>query len=104
MTYVYNTTQHTATIYTPFEPLFGRPSTIPSALKKPPEHRYIYDDYASELKGRLQTVHQQAHKNLIESKGKSKEHYERPLNKLSYRLGIRFCFLTKICAAVDPAN
>jgi len=44
-------------------------------LKKPPELQYYYDDYASELKGRLQTVHQRAHKNLVE--GKSKKHYDK---------------------------
>ena len=43
-TYVYNTTQHSATSYTPFGLLFGRPSTLTSALKKPPEPRHIYDD------------------------------------------------------------
>jgi len=76
-TYAYNTTEHSATSYTPFGLLFARPSTLPSALKKPSERRYNYDDYASELKGRLQTVHQQVHRNLIESKGKSKEHYNK---------------------------
>jgi len=76
-TYVYNITEHSATGFTPFELLFGRPSTLPSALKKPSELQYNYDDYASELKGRLQTVHQHAHKNSVESKGKSKEHYDK---------------------------
>jgi hypothetical protein len=38
-------------------------------IKKLPELWYNYGDCASELKGRLQTVHQQAHKNLIDSKG-----------------------------------
>jgi len=76
-TYVYNTTQHSATHYMPFELLFGRPSTLPSALKKAPEPMYNYDDYVAELKGRLQTVHQQAHKGLIESKGKSKAYYDK---------------------------
>jgi len=86
-TYVYNTTQHSATSFSPFELLFGRPSTLPSALKKPPEPRYNYDDYGSELKGRLQTVHQQAHRSLIESKGKSKEHYDKTAGQTKLQVG-----------------
>ena len=57
-TYVYHTTLHSDTGFTPFEMLFGRPSTFPSALKKPPEPQYDYDDYVSELRSRLHTVHQ----------------------------------------------
>jgi hypothetical protein len=84
---VYNTTEHSATGFTPFELLFGHPSTLPSALKKPPERQYNYDDYASELRGRLQTVHQHAHKNLIESKGRSKEHYEKTTGQTKLQVG-----------------
>jgi len=43
-TYVYNTTEHTATRFTPYELLFGSPSVLPSALKGPPEPQYNYDD------------------------------------------------------------
>jgi transposase InsO family protein len=86
-TYVYNTTRHSATSYTPFELLFGRPSTLPFALKRPPEPSYNYDDYVSELKGRLQTAHQQAHGKLIESKAKSKEHYDKTAGRVKLKVG-----------------
>jgi len=87
VTYMYNKTQHSATRYTPFELLFGRPSTRPSALRQPPEPRYNYDDYASELKDRLRTAHQQAHKILIEIKGKSKEYYEKTAGRSKLKVG-----------------
>ena len=86
-TYVYNTTQHSATGFTPFELLFGRPSTLPSALKKPSEPQYNFDDYASKLRGWLQTVHQQTHKNLIESKGRSKDHYDKTAGQTKVQVG-----------------
>jgi len=84
---VYNTTVHPATGFTLFELLFGCPLTLPSALKKPRELQYNYDDYASELKGRLQTVHQHAHKNLVESKDKSKEHYDKTAGPTKLQVG-----------------
>jgi hypothetical protein len=84
---VYNTIEHSATGFTPFELLFGRPSTLPSALKKPPEPQYKYDDYTSELRGQLQTVHQHAQKNLIDSKGRSKEHYDKTAGQTKLQVG-----------------
>ena len=67
--------------------LFGRPSTLPSALKKPPEPQYNYDDYVSELKSRLQTVHHHAHRNLIASKVKSKGHYDKTPGEMKWQVG-----------------
>ena len=86
-TYVYNTTQHSATGYTPFELMFGRPSTLPSAVKGPPEPRYNYDDYVSELKCHLQTAHQQAHQSLIKNKEKSKEYYDKTAEQIKFKIG-----------------
>jgi len=86
-TYVYNTTVHSATGFTPFELLFGCPSTLPSALKKPPEPQYNYDDYVSELRSRLQTVHHHAHNNQIACKGKSKKHYDKTSGEMKLQVG-----------------
>ena len=86
-TYVYNTIEHSTTRFTPFELLFGHPSTLPSAIKGPPELRYNYVDYVSELRSRLQTVHQQAHKNLIASKGTSKECYDKTSRTTKLQVG-----------------
>jgi hypothetical protein len=84
---VYNTTVHSSTGFTPFELLFGRQSTLPSALKKPPETQYNYGDYVSELRSRLQTVHHHAHRNLIAGKGKSKEHYDKTSGETKLQVG-----------------
>ena len=100
----YNTTEHSATGFTPFELLFGRPSTLPFALKKPPELHYNYDDYASDLKGRLQTVHQRAHKNLVESKGKSMEHYDKTAGRTKLQVGDKVLLFDETCAEVDRAK
>ena len=82
-TYVYDTTVHSTTGFTPFELLFGRPSTLPSTLKKLPEPQYNYDDYVSELRSRLQTVRHHAHKNLIASK----ECYDKTSGEMKLQVG-----------------
>ena len=73
--YVYNVTTHRATGYSPFELLFGHRARIPSVLRAQPTPRYNYDDYVSELKGRLQSAHAIARENLLQSKERSKVDY-----------------------------
>jgi hypothetical protein len=85
--FTYNTTEHTAMGYTPFELVFGHKSTLPSALKDTPGPQYNYDDYASELKSRLQTAHQMAKDNLISSKTKSKEYYDQKTETFAFHVG-----------------
>ena len=82
-----NATHHTATGYTPFELMFGRLSTLPSALKKPPSPQYNHEDYVSELRERLQFVHQQARKRLLESKATSKEQHDRNVRLTKFQVG-----------------
>lgn len=81
--FAYNTTEHTATGYTPFELVFGHTSTLPSALKDQPSPQYSYDDYVAELKSRLQT----AKENLLSSKTRSKERYDKKTESMELREG-----------------
>jgi hypothetical protein len=74
--YVYNTTVHTATGYTPFELVYGFQSTLPSTLQETPNPQYSYDSYVLELKSRLQTAHEVAREKLLSNKQKSKEYYD----------------------------
>jgi hypothetical protein len=67
-TFVYNTTTHRATGYTPFELLFGYKARVPTSLQERPMPRYNDDDYVGELKGRMQTAHAVARDCLVEGK------------------------------------
>jgi hypothetical protein len=86
-TYVYNSTEHSATGYTPFELLFGHPSSLPSSLKSPPSPQYNYDDYVSELRDRLQSAHQAARSKLITHKDRSKDYYDRKTEEMKIEIG-----------------
>lgn len=86
-TYVYNTTPHSSTGYTPYELMYGYPPKLPSVLKSNPTTSYNYDNYANELKARLQHSHQVAKENLIEQKGKSKKYYDKNTKPKTFCLG-----------------
>ena len=52
-TFVFNTTPHSSTGFTPHELLFGRKPNIPGILQKEtPEIQYTYDNYVKELQAR----------------------------------------------------
>ena len=51
--YVYNTTVHATTAYTPFELVYGFKSEVPSALRETPNVQYNCGDYLAELRGSL---------------------------------------------------
>jgi hypothetical protein len=70
--YVYNTTVHSATTFTPFELVYGLKSEVPTALREKPDAQYNYDDYLVELRGRLQSAHEVAREKLIAKKERSK--------------------------------
>ena len=86
-TYVYNVTTHRATGYSPFELLFGHRARIPSVLRAQPTPRYNYEDYVSELRGRLQSAHAIARENLLQSKERSKVDYDKKTVHIAPHVG-----------------
>jgi len=79
--FVYSTTVHTTTAYTPFELVCGFRSAVPSALRETPSVQYNYEDYLTELKGTLESAYEVARQKLISEKEKSKEYYDRDFEK-----------------------
>jgi hypothetical protein len=90
--YAYNTSEHSTTGYTPFELVLGHSSSLPSALKSEQSPQYTYDDYLSELEGRLQTIHHVAKKSLIASKFRSKDYYDKGTEVTKIEVGDKVLF------------
>lgn len=87
-TFVFNTTPHTATGFTPHELMFGRKPNIPGILQKEaPETQYTYDSYVKELQSRLQSSYQVAQNSLKVQKERSKEYHDRNLNTPLFSIG-----------------
>jgi hypothetical protein len=91
--YVYNTTVHTTTSFTPFELVYGFKSEVPSALREAPTTQYNYDDYLIELKGRLQSSHEVAREKLLSGKIKSKEYYDKNSDRVEIKVGQKILLL-----------
>jgi hypothetical protein len=78
---------HTTTAFTPFELVYGFKSEVPSALREAPTVQYNYENYLTELTGRLQSSHEDARQKLLSSKEKSKEYYDKDSETLEVRAG-----------------
>jgi hypothetical protein len=85
--YAYNTSEHSATGHTPFKLVFGHPFSLPPAVRSQPTPRYNYDNYVSELRGRLQTAQHVAKKNLIARKVRSRDYYDKGTEVMKIEVG-----------------
>ena len=85
--FVYNTTPHTATKFTPYELLFGRQANIPTSIRTEPQPIYSYDDYVIELRSRFRISHWKARENLLKAKQNSKFYYDKNIKPLSPLVG-----------------
>jgi transposase InsO family protein len=83
----YNTTTHSSTKFTPHELMFGAEPTLPTALRKPPEFKYTYDNYVDELTLKLQKSRQMARENAIKSKERNKIYYDKRITSISFKKG-----------------
>lgn len=84
---VYNTTKQSSTYYTPHELVYGFNIEIPTNLKGRPTVVYNYDDYMTLLKNRLRRSHEIARENIIKSKERSKEYYDRNVKYIKFEVG-----------------
>ena len=85
--YVYNTTVHTTTSFTSFELVYRFKSEVPSSLREAPTVKYNYEDYLTELKGRLQSAYEIARQKLLSGNVKSKEYFDKDAVTVEVRTG-----------------
>jgi hypothetical protein len=80
--FMFNTTPHSITHYSPYELFFGRRCNLPGELEKEVQPLYNYDDIVKVIKHRLQESHHIAQRNLMkfkeqqQVKTQSKEFYQ----------------------------
>lgn len=76
-TFQYNTTVNSSTGYSPFELLYGRQARIPNSVYNVTDKELNYDDYVTEMKSNFRNIHDKAIDNVISSKQKRKELYDK---------------------------
>lgn len=102
--FVYNTTPHTDTKYTPYELVFGRKANLPQEICKTGKIDPIYnhEQYYNELKFKLQMTNQQARQNLMEHKEKRQISDNRNLNPIRISEGDQVYIKNENRKKLDP--
>jgi hypothetical protein len=100
--FVYNTTPHTMTKFTPYELLFGRKANIPGSLQQRSRPSYNYDDIIHDVKKKLQDCHEVARRNLIQTKQKRIEKQRDKVNMPLLQEGDLVLLRNEKCSKLDP--
>lgn len=85
--FTYNTTPHSSTEFSPYRLLFGYNPEIPSSLPKPQTSQYTFDDYAKEIKFKIQKSINIARQNLLQSKELSKQYFDKNAKITEFKIG-----------------
>ena len=93
--FCYNTSVHTKTGCTPFELVYGKDCRLPSNLTARVDPVYNYEDYALDLKNKLQVAHANTRGRLIKRKENRKERFDRDNKTREVKLEIGNLVLLK---------
>jgi hypothetical protein len=91
--FMFNTTPHSITRFSPYELIFGKRCNLPGELEQEVQPLYNYDDIVKVIKYRLQESHHIARKNLM--KFKEKQQAKTHSNELNKDIGINDLVLVK---------
>lgn len=91
----YNTSLHEGTKFTPYELVFGRIARVPSGDDAPgDEQNESYTSYLTDLFNKIRNAQENAKRNLIAYKEKTKTRYDKKINPHNFKVG-DYIFLLK---------
>lgn len=85
--FVYNNSIHDGTKLTPMDCLYGFSPDVPTNLKRKPEPIYNHETYHHLLKYKLQKTYEIARRNLLQSKIRSKNYYDKNIRPHTFHIG-----------------
>ena len=101
--FVYNTTEHTDTNYTPYELVFGRKANLPQDIFKTKiEPVYNIEQYYFEMKYKLQKSNEIARENLIKAKNRRQQILNKDTVPLIIKIGDQVYLENENRKKLDP--